>query len=108
LAAVYAEHFTPFNIAAISLWPGFVATERMTQLMEADPGAKQLKEKMGFESTELSGRVIRALYDDPNLLTLSGKNDHHRRAAERYGIIGPGRVRAEIFAWDLWRPSSCL
>jgi hypothetical protein len=27
----------------------------------------------------LSGRVIRALYDDPNLLTRSGKNDHQRR-----------------------------
>ena len=24
LAAVYAEHFTPFNVAAISLWPGYV------------------------------------------------------------------------------------
>jgi hypothetical protein len=75
----YAEHFTPFNVAAISLWPGFVATERMTQPMETDPGVKQLKEKMGFESTELSGRVIRALYDDPALLTLLWKNDHHRR-----------------------------
>jgi len=73
LAAVYAEHFTPFNVAAISLWPGYVATERLTQLMESDPGVKQFKEKMGLESTELSGRVIRALYDDPNLLTLSGK-----------------------------------
>jgi len=86
LAAVYAEHFTPFNVAAISLWPGYVATERMTQLMETDPGVKQLKEKMGFESTELSGRVIRALYDDPNLLTLSGKTIITAEAAERYGI----------------------
>jgi hypothetical protein len=41
--------------------------------METDPGAKQLKKKMGFESRELSRRVIRALYDDPNLLTLPGK-----------------------------------
>jgi NAD(P)-dependent dehydrogenase (short-subunit alcohol dehydrogenase family) len=86
LAAVYAEHFTPFNVAAISLWPGFVATERMTQLIEPDPGVKQLKEKMGVESTELSGRVIRALYDDPNLLTLSGKTILTAEAAERYGI----------------------
>ena len=73
-------------VAAISLWPGYVATERMTQLMETDPGVKQLKEKMGFESTELSGRVIRALYDDPNLLTLSGKTIITAEAAERYGI----------------------
>jgi NAD(P)-dependent dehydrogenase (short-subunit alcohol dehydrogenase family) len=86
LAAVYAEHFTPFNVAAISLWPGYVATERLTQLMETDPRVKQLREKMGFESTELSGRVIRALYDDPNLLTLSGKTIITAEAAERYGI----------------------
>src|ERR1700745_3864202 len=84
--AVYAEHFTPFNVAAISLWPGYVATERMTQLMETDPGVNHLKEKMGFESTELSGRVIRALYDDPNLLTLSGKTIITAEAAERYAI----------------------
>jgi hypothetical protein len=41
---------------------------------------------MGFESTELSGRVIRALYDGPNLLTLSGKTIITAEAAERYGI----------------------
>ena len=86
MAAVYAEHFKPFNVAAISLWPGYVATERVTQLMETDPGVKQLKEKMGLESTELSGRVIRALYEDPNLLTLSGKTIITAEAAERFGI----------------------
>ena len=86
LAAVYAEHLTPFNVAAISLWPGYVATERVTQRMETDPIVKKRKETMGFESTELSGRVIRALYDDPSLLTLSGKTILTAEAAERYGI----------------------
>jgi len=33
-----------------------------------------------------AGRVIRALYDDPNLLTLSGKTIIAAEAAERYGI----------------------
>ena len=41
---------------------------------------------MGSESTELSGRVIRALYDDPNLLTLSGKTVITGEAAERHGL----------------------
>ena len=53
---------------------------------DATPGVKQRKEKMGLESTELSGRVIRALHDDPNLLTLSGKTIITAEAAERYGI----------------------
>jgi hypothetical protein len=86
LAAVYAEHFTPFNVAAISLWPGYVATERMTQIMETDPGVKERRGKMGVESTELSGRVIRALYDDPSLMALSGRTVLTAEAAERYGI----------------------
>ena len=86
LAAVYAEHFKPFNVAAISVGPGYVGTERVTQLMETDPGVKRLTEKLGLESTELSGRVIRALYDDPQLLTLSGKTILTAEAAERYGI----------------------
>ena len=58
----------------------------MTQLVETDPGVKQLKKKMGFEKTELSGRVIRALYDDSNLLTLSGKTIITGEEAERYGL----------------------
>jgi len=49
-------------------------------------GRQALKEKMGFESTELSGRVIPVLYDDPNLLTLSGKTIITAEAAERYGV----------------------
>src|SRR5579862_7957441 len=81
------------------LWPGYVATERMTQLMETDPAVKQLKEKMGFESTELSGRVIRALYDDPNLLTLSGKTIITAEAAERYGISDLDGYEPKSLRW---------
>ncbi len=86
LAAVYAEDFRPYNVAAVSLWPGYVATERMVQLVNADSEVKQLREQMGFESPEFSGRVICALYDDPNLLSLSGKTLLNAEIAERYGI----------------------
>ena len=86
LAAVYSEDFKPFNVAAVSLWPGYVATERLTHLAESDPDVKQLKNQMGFESPQFSGRVISALYDDPNLLSLSGKTLLNAEAAERYGV----------------------
>jgi len=86
LAAVYAEEFRPFNVAAISLWPGYVATERMVQLVETDPGVKQLKEQFGFESPEFSGRVIGALYDDAELLSFSGKTLLTAEAAAHYHI----------------------
>lgn len=55
-------------------------------MADTAPGVQQLKEQMGFESTEFSGRVIRALYDDPNLLALSGKALLTAEIAERYGI----------------------
>jgi NAD(P)-dependent dehydrogenase (short-subunit alcohol dehydrogenase family) len=86
LAAVYAEHFRPFGVAAVSLWPGYVATERLLTMAETDTGTQQLRDKFGLESTEFSGRVIAALYDDPDLLTLSGKTLINAEIAERYGV----------------------
>jgi NAD(P)-dependent dehydrogenase (short-subunit alcohol dehydrogenase family) len=86
LANVYAEHFRPFGVAAVSLWPGYVATERLLDMAETDPGTKQLKEKFGLESTEFSGRVIATLYDDPDLLALSGKTLINAEIAEHYGV----------------------
>lgn len=108
MAAVYAEYFTPLNVAAISLWPGYVGTERMAQLMETDSGVKQRRENMGFESTELSRSVIRSLYHDPNLQTLSGKTIMTAEAAERYRIPdldGPSR---NLFKRTLNSPVSPL
>jgi NAD(P)-dependent dehydrogenase (short-subunit alcohol dehydrogenase family) len=86
LAAVYADEFRPFNVAAVSLWPGYVATERLVHLAETDPEVRSLKEKFGLESTEFSGEVISALYDDPNLFSLSGKTLLNAEIAERYGL----------------------
>jgi len=100
LAQVYADEFRPFNIAAVSLWPGYVATERLVQAAERDPQVKGLKDKFGLESTEFSGRVISALYDDPNLLKLSGKVLLNAEVATRYGITdlkgyNPKSLRSE-------------
>ena len=86
LAAVYANEFRPFNVAAISLWPGYVATERMTKLAEGDAGAKELKDTLEFESTEFSGLVIDALYNDSRLPSLSGKTLISAEVADRYGL----------------------
>jgi hypothetical protein len=58
---------------------------------ETDPGVnqlgvKQLKDKFGLESTEFRGRVIAALYEDPDLLALSGKTLINAEIAEHYGV----------------------
>lgn len=87
LAHVYADEFRPYNVAAISLWPGYVATERMTSI--ADPGdenVKKIKSGNAFESPEYTGRVLSAIYDDPNFMALSGKTLISPEIAERYGV----------------------
>jgi NAD(P)-dependent dehydrogenase (short-subunit alcohol dehydrogenase family) len=86
LAAVYADEFKPFNVAAVSLWPGYVATERMTKLSESDGDVSSINDAFQFETTEFSGVVIGALYDDPNLMVFSGKTLISAEAATRYGI----------------------
>lgn len=86
LAQIYADDFKPFNVAAVSLWPGYVATERMVKFVDADPEFKEIEKKFGLESPEFSGRVISALYDDPDLLSFSGKTLLNAEIAEHYGV----------------------
>jgi NAD(P)-dependent dehydrogenase (short-subunit alcohol dehydrogenase family) len=100
LAQVYADDFRSFNVAAVSLWPGYVATERLVQMTKTDPQFTQIQKKFGLESPEFSGRIISALYDDPNLLSLSGKTLLNAEIAGPYGLTDlegykPKSLRAE-------------
>lgn len=63
-----ARELRPHNVAAVSLWPGIVRTERLLR----EP------ERLGFdpthgESPTLSGRAVAALAADPQVLTRSGE-----------------------------------
>jgi hypothetical protein len=44
------------------------------------------RSKFGFESPEFSGKVIAALYEDPDLMSLSGKTLLTAEIANRYGL----------------------
>lgn len=79
-----AEELRPYDVAAVSLWPGIVATERVQQLAEQ---SAELKAQLpSFESPEFIGRVIAALYSDPQLLARSGKTLIAAELAEHYQI----------------------
>jgi hypothetical protein len=69
-------------VAALSLWPGYVATERAVKFDKY----KEIEKNFGFESPEFSGRVISAIYDDSDLPSLSGKTLLNAEIAERYGV----------------------
>ncbi len=85
MAADMAVDFRESGIAAVSIWMGALLTERLRNIVAADP------EKLGHvleaaESPELTGHVIWALYSDPDLMTLSGQTLIGADLATAYGL----------------------
>jgi len=85
MAADMALDFKEFDIAAISIWMGSLLTDRVRAIIAAKP------EKFGHilqtaETPELTGHVIWALYNDPNLMQLSGQTLIGAELAQKYGI----------------------
>ena len=73
------------KIAAITLMPGFMRTERVVRVMTTD----KLKKQFGFdnsESTEFIGRAVAALAADPRVLSKSGRVHFVADLAREYGF----------------------
>lgn len=84
LTVALAQDFKPVGVAAISLWPGIVATERVKLIAEQLPW---LKEQLpGFETPDFLGLVIRSIYEHADLPSLSGKIVIAAEWAARHGI----------------------
>jgi len=89
MAADMAVDFKEFSIAAISIWMGSLLTQRVRDIIAANP------EKFGHildsaETPELTGHVIWALYNDPDLMDLSGQTLIGAELAVKYGIKDEG------------------
>jgi NAD(P)-dependent dehydrogenase (short-subunit alcohol dehydrogenase family) len=78
LAFAMAEELRPYGVAAVSLHPGFVRTERNVAYYGEPLADKQ--------SPELTGRVIAALAADPELLGRSGRVFTVEELAAEYGL----------------------
>jgi NAD(P)-dependent dehydrogenase (short-subunit alcohol dehydrogenase family) len=86
-AADMAVDLKDHNVAAISVWMGALASERLKVMIAAVPDKfRQLK----LETTEFTGHVIWALYNDPGLMALSGHTLIGAEAALKYGIKDEG------------------
>lgn len=89
MAADMAFDFREFGIAAVSIWMGSLLTDRVRKIIASNP------EKFGHildtaETPELTGHVIWALYQDPELMSLSGQTLIGAELAARYGITDEG------------------
>jgi NAD(P)-dependent dehydrogenase (short-subunit alcohol dehydrogenase family) len=84
-AADMAVDLEPFGVAAVSIWMGGLWTERMERIIATDPerfsGLAQT-----LETPELTGHVIAALYEDPELMDLSGRTLIGAELARAYDI----------------------
>lgn len=77
------------NVAALSIWMGALATDRLLAIIAADPG------KYGYltdqiETPGFTGHVIWALYNDSGLSELSGQTVIGAEMALQYGITDEG------------------
>jgi NAD(P)-dependent dehydrogenase (short-subunit alcohol dehydrogenase family) len=77
------------DVTAVSIWMGSLMSERLVQLMRAAPDKfKHLEGKL--ESTEFTGHIIWALYNDSKLAELGGKTLIGAELGHRYGITDIG------------------
>jgi NAD(P)-dependent dehydrogenase (short-subunit alcohol dehydrogenase family) len=75
------------NVAAVSIWMGALASERLKAMIAAAPEKFRM---LKLESTEFTGHIIWALYSDPKLMELSGQTLIGAEAAVKYGIRDEG------------------
>ncbi|XP_022603836.1 dehydrogenase/reductase SDR family member 1 [Seriola dumerili] len=92
LAADMAVELKSRGVASVSLWPGPVQTELVSQLIleKEPPQGVNSKFKDVFasgETTELSGKCIVNLAKDKSLMSLTGKVLMTCDLARRYGIL---------------------
>src|SRR6266478_4013337 len=88
-AADMAVDFKEYDVAVMSIWMGPLLTDRMKVLLMSDPGKYgHLAETL--ETTEYTGHIIWALYNDPELMKMSGETVIGAEIAMKYGILDAG------------------
>jgi len=84
------------NVAAVSIWMGALTSERLLEMMAAEP--EKFKHLEGqLESTGLTGHLAWALFNDPKLMDYNGKTLVGADQAKSYGITDLGGAFAPSF-----------
>jgi NAD(P)-dependent dehydrogenase (short-subunit alcohol dehydrogenase family) len=81
-----AVDLRPHGVAAVSIWMGPLRTERTQRVWDENPELYPEFAKVA-ETPEFTGRIIHALYEDPELLEKSGQVLVGAEVAEGYGIL---------------------
>jgi hypothetical protein len=90
LAADMAVELKPDKIASISIWPGIVGTEQITNFanqMDQSNAQTTFGDGYNWETPLLTGRAIAALASDANIMTHTGKVRIVAEVAEKYHLV---------------------
>ncbi len=87
LAADMASELKSDNIASISLWPGIVGTEHITNFAQQADAKATFGDGYNWETPLLTGRVIAALASEPNIMKYTGKVQIVAELAEKYNLV---------------------
>jgi NAD(P)-dependent dehydrogenase (short-subunit alcohol dehydrogenase family) len=102
-AADMAVDFRDTGVSSVSIWMGPLKTHRTAVAAAAHP--EQYAEFMNVaESPEFTGRIIRAIHDDPDRDSLSGQTLIGAEIAQRYGINDDGGVQPPSYREMLGEP----
>jgi NAD(P)-dependent dehydrogenase (short-subunit alcohol dehydrogenase family) len=89
-AADMAVDLKEYNVAAISIWMGMLLTERSKKAIAEHPETYGQLAEMA-ETPEYTGHVIAAMYDDADIMSLTGQTVIGAEIApDRYGLSDAG------------------
>ncbi len=114
LAADMAVELKSHNIASLSLWPGIVGTENMSNLVDrmntledSNPQTTTLSDRYNWETPLFTGRVIAALAAEPNMMNKTGKVQIVAELAQKYNIVDEnGQLPASLRSLRFILPSA--
>ncbi|MGI9126354.1 MAG: SDR family NAD(P)-dependent oxidoreductase [Mycobacterium sp.] len=92
MAADMAVDFGDTAVSTVSIWMGILLTDRMRAAFAGKPEALEALAQHA-ETPQFTGKLIDALYRDPDLSALSGHTLIGAELAERYGITDEGGRR---------------
>jgi NAD(P)-dependent dehydrogenase (short-subunit alcohol dehydrogenase family) len=92
-AADMAVDLKDYNVATASIWMGMLMTERSKKAIAEHPDMYGKLAEMA-ETPEYTGHVIAAMYDDPDIMSLTGQTVIGAEiAVDRYGLSDAGGKR---------------
>jgi NAD(P)-dependent dehydrogenase (short-subunit alcohol dehydrogenase family) len=103
MAADMAVDFRGTAVSTVSIWMGVLLTERIRAAFHGQPEALAAFAEHA-ETPQFTGRLIDALYRDPELPTLSGHTVIGAELAHRYGITDDGGRRPPSHRGTLGEP----